>query len=43
LDYLDRYPGSINALTCDHIQDAVDRFFSTEHLVLVMAGPGGTA
>src|SRR5262249_10251760 len=40
LDYLDRYPGIINALTSEQVRDAAQRYLSTNHLVVVTAGPG---
>lgn len=39
LDYLDRYPGIINGLTLDQVQDAAARYFSTDQIVVVTAGP----
>jgi zinc protease len=40
LDYLDRYPGIINALTREQVREATRRYLSTDHLVVVSAGPG---
>ena len=39
LDYLDRYPGIINSLTKEQILAAAQRWFSTNQLVIVTAGP----
>ena len=43
LDYLDRYPGIINGLTRDQVHDAAQRYFSTDRVVIVTAGPAITA
>jgi len=42
LDYLDRYPGIINALTRDQVRDAAARYFSTDQIVVVTAGPASS-
>lgn len=42
LDYLDRYPGIINALTRDQLLDAAARYFSTDQIVVVTAGPASS-
>jgi zinc protease len=39
LDYLDRYPGIINGLTREQLRDAAQKYFSTDQLVVVTAGP----
>lgn len=39
LDYLDRYPGIINGLTREQIHEAAERYFSTDQIVVVTAGP----
>lgn len=39
LDYLDRYPGIVNSLTLDQVRDAAARYFSTDQIVVVTAGP----
>jgi zinc protease len=39
LDYLDRYPGIINSLTREQVRAAAERYFSTDHIVVVTAGP----
>ncbi len=39
LDYLDRYPGLITALTREQVREAAERYFSTDHIVVVTAGP----
>src|SRR5579884_2404363 len=39
LDYLDRYPGIINALTKEQVLEAAARWFSTDQIVIVTAGP----
>lgn len=39
LDYLDRYPGIINGLTLDQVHQAAERYFSTDQIVVVTAGP----
>jgi zinc protease len=38
LDYLDRYPEIIGALTADQVQQAAERYFSTDQIVVVTAG-----
>ena len=43
LDYLDRYPAIVGALTKDEIQTAAQRYFSADDLVLVVAGPDAQA
>jgi zinc protease len=40
LDYLDRYPGIINSLTREQLREAAQKYFSTDQLVVVTAGPG---
>ena len=40
LDYLDRYPGIINALTKEQVREAAERHFSTDRIAVVVAGPG---
>ncbi|MGH2459537.1 MAG: M16 family metallopeptidase [Chloroflexota bacterium] len=42
LDYLDRYPGIVNALTRDQLLDAAARYFSTDQIVVVTAGPASS-
>jgi zinc protease len=39
LDYLDRYPSIINALTRDQVLDAARTYFSADRIVVVTAGP----
>ncbi len=39
LDYLDRYPGIINSITIDQVHDAAARYFSSDQIVVVTAGP----
>lgn len=39
LDFLDRYPGIINALTKEEIQGAARSHFSASDLIVVVAGP----
>ena len=39
LDYLERYPKIIDALTRDEVQAAARRYFSADDLVIVVAGP----
>ena len=40
LDYLDRYPGIINSLSFAQVRAAAERYFSTDQVVVVTAGPG---
>ncbi len=40
LDYLDRYPGIVNALTLEEVRAAAEKYLSTENYVVVTAGPG---
>jgi zinc protease len=39
LDYLERYPDIIRALTREQVTDAARRWFKREHLVTAIAGP----
>jgi zinc protease len=39
LDYLERYPGIIRALTREQVTDAARRWIQREHLVTAIAGP----
>ena len=41
LDYLDRYPGIIRALTKDDLLAAARRYLDPERVVVVVAGPVG--
>lgn len=39
LDYIDRYPEIINSLTHEEIVNVARKYLSTEHCVIVVAGP----
>lgn len=39
LDFLERYPGLVNAVTSESIQAAVRKWILPEHIVTVVAGP----
>jgi len=40
IDYLDRYPGIINSLSKERVREAAARYFSTDRIAVVVAGPG---
>jgi zinc protease len=39
LDYLQRYPSIIRAITAEQILDAVQKYAQAEHYALSIAGP----
>src|SRR5439155_6320343 len=43
LDYLERYPGLIRALTKDDLAAAARRYLDPEQMAVVLAGPVGEA
>jgi len=43
LDWLDRYPGQVAAVTAEAVRDAFARRIKPEHMVVVVAGGDGDA
>jgi zinc protease len=43
LDYLERYPTIIRALTREQLQEAAQRHLRPDHAVISVAGPGQAA
>ena len=37
---MERYPGIINSLTVDEVQEAAQKYLATGKYVLAVAGPG---